>query len=88
MLKDEGKVLSTMVKQILSSQFPANKNVTNRYDYWMKNRVKILLPRMNECQTFQDFQNIYKSSKLNTGIDDIPLSDDNITQMEKIYGWK
>ena len=49
----------------------------------MKNRVKTLLPRMNECQTFQDFQNIYKTSKLHTGIDDIPLSDDNIAQMGK-----
>ena len=83
MLKDEGKVPSTIVKQILSTQFPANKNVTNRHVYWMKNRVKTLLPRMNECQTFQDFQNIYKTSKLHAGIDDIPLSDDNIAQMGK-----
>ena len=43
----------------------------------MKNRVKNLLTRMNECQTFQDFQNIYKTSKLHTGIDDIPLTNDN-----------
>ena len=83
MLKDEGKVPSSMVKQILSTQFPANKNVTNRHVYWMKNRIKALLPRMNDCDTFQDFKSIYKTSKLHTGIDDIPLSDDNIAQMGK-----
>ena len=38
---------------------------------------------MNDCETFQDFQNIYKTSKLHTRIDDIPLSDDNIAQMGK-----
>ena len=57
-LKDEGKVPSTMIKQMLSTHFPANKNVTNRHVYWMKNRVRTLRPRMNECQTFRDFQNI------------------------------
>ena len=53
MLKDEGKVPSSMVKQILSIQFPANKIVTNRHLYWMKKRIKTLLPRMNDCETFQ-----------------------------------
>ena len=47
----------------------------------MKKRIKTLLPRMNDCDTFQDFKNIYKASKLHTEIDDIPLSGDNIAQM-------
>ena len=83
MLKDEGNVPSSMVKQILSTQFPANKNVTNRHVYWMKKRIKALLPRMNNCDTFQEFKSIYKTSKLHTGIDNILLSDDNIAQMGK-----
>ena len=38
---------------------------------------------MKDGETFHDFQNIYKTSKLHTGIDNIPLTDDNITQMGK-----
>ena len=72
MFKDEGKVPSSMVKQILNTQFPANKNVINRHVYWTKKRIQALLPRMNDCDTFQDFKSIYKASKLHTGIDDIP----------------
>ena len=49
----------------------------------MKKRIKTLLLRMNDCETFNDFQNIYKASKLHTWIDDIPLTDDNIAQTGK-----
>ena len=45
--------------------------------------MKTLLPRMTECQTFQTFQNIYKTSKLHMGIDDLPLPDDNVSQIGK-----
>ena len=83
MFKDEGKVPSSMVKQILNTQFPANKNVINRDVYWTKKRIQALLPRMNDCDTFQDFKSIYKASKLHIGIDDIPPSNDNIAQIGK-----
>ena len=39
---------------------------------------------MYECQTFQDFQNIFKTTKLHVvGIDDVPLTEDKIAQMWK-----
>ena len=43
-----------MINQIVSTQFPANKNVTKKHDYWMKNRVKTLLTSIDRYQTFQD----------------------------------
>ena len=83
MLKDEGKLSSSFIKQVLKTQFPANKNVTNRHVYWMKNRIKSIMPIMHNCDSFNDFQDMFKTSRLHVGIDDIPLTDDNITQMGK-----
>ena len=56
--KNEGKVLSSVVKQVLSTQFLVNKNVTYRHLYWMKKKIKTLLHRMNDCETFKDFKKI------------------------------
>ena len=38
---------------------------------------------MNNCYNHHNFQNLLKTTKLPTGIDNIPLYDDNITQMAK-----
>ena len=83
MFKGGGKVTSSFIKKILKSQFPANKNVTTRHVYWMKNRIKSILPRIHECENFQDFVNIFNTSKLPIGIDNQSLFDDNIVQMGK-----
>ena len=83
MLKGGGKVTSSFIKQILKSQFPANKNVTTRHVYWMKNRIKKILPRMHEFNNYQDFAKMFNTSKLPIGIDNTPLTDDNIVQMGK-----
>ena len=49
----------------------------------MKNRIKSIMPEIHDCESFQDFVNMFNTSKLPTGIDNIPLSDDNIVQMGK-----
>ena len=38
---------------------------------------------MHNCDNFKDFQDMFKTTKLHNGIDDIPLTDDNIAQMGK-----
>ena len=83
MLKDEGKLSSLFIKQVLKTQFPANKNVANRYVYWMKNRITSIMPRMHHCDSFNDFQDVFKTSRLHAGVDDIPPTEDNIAQMRK-----
>ena len=76
-----GEVTSSFIKQILQSQFPANKNVTTRHVYWFKNRIKHILPKMHECENFQDFVNMFNTRKLPIGIDNMLLTEDNIVQM-------
>ena len=49
----------------------------------MKNRIKTIIPRMHNCDSFNDFQDMFKTSRLHVGVDDIPLTDDNIVQMGK-----
>ena len=38
---------------------------------------------MHECENFQDFVNMFKTTKLPIGIDNMPLTEDNIVQMGK-----
>ena len=38
---------------------------------------------MRECDYFQDIQNMFKSTKPHTGMDDIPLTEDSIAQIGK-----
>ncbi len=38
---------------------------------------------MHECENFHDFLNMFNTSKLPVGIDNMPLTDDNIVQMGK-----
>ena len=83
MLKDEGKLSSSFIKQVLKTQFPVNKNVSNIHVYWMKNRIKSIMPRMHNCDNFNDFKDMFKTTKLHSGVDDIPLTEDNIAQMGK-----
>ena len=49
----------------------------------MKNRIKTIIPRMHNCDSFNDFQDMFKTFRLHVGVDDIPLTDDNIVQMGK-----
>ena len=38
---------------------------------------------MHDCGNFKDFQDMFKTTRLHNGIDDIPLTDNNIAQMGK-----
>ena len=64
-------------------QFPNNKNVTEYDVYKMKIKLKTINPYMNNIETFQEFQNLFSSSNLELGIDNIPITKDNIVEMSK-----
>ena len=49
----------------------------------MKNIIKNILPKIHACENFQDFLNMFNTSKLPIGIHNMPLTDDNIVQMGK-----
>ena len=38
---------------------------------------------MHECENFQEFVNMFNTTKLPIGVDNMPLTADNITQMGK-----
>ena len=46
----------------------------------MKKRIKMMMPMLERVSTFQDFQRIFKTTKLERGLDDTPLTDDNIAE--------
>ena len=49
----------------------------------MENRIKSIMSRMHNFDSFNDFKDMLKTSRLHVGVDDIPLTDDNIAQMKK-----
>jgi len=79
--KEKMSLKSYYVKSILQSQFPSNHNVTKYHVFNMKKRIKMMMPMLENVSTFQDFQRIFKTTKLDRGLDDSPLTDDNIEEL-------
>ena len=46
-------------------------------------KIKSIEPWIQQHDDFEDFQSIFKTTKLHQGIDDIPLTDNNIAEMGK-----
>ena len=69
------------VKSILQSQFPTNHNVTKFHVFKMKKRIKMMMPMLERVSNFQDFQQVFKTTKLDRGLDDTPLTDDNMAEL-------
>ena len=40
-----------------------------------------MMPMLERVSNFQDFQRIFKTTKLDRGLDDTPLTDDNIAEL-------
>jgi len=81
--QESGYVTNEFVKEILQMQFPKNKNVTKYDVYNMKRKLKTINPYMRNIETFQEFQHLFSSSKLEIGIDNLPITEDNIVEMSK-----
>jgi len=79
--KEKMSLKSYYVKSILQSQFPSNHNVTKFHVFNMKRRIKMMMPMLESVSNFQDFQRIFKTTKLERGLDDTPLTDDNIAEL-------
>ncbi len=55
--------------------------------YNMKKRIKMMMPMLERFSSFQDFQQIFKTTKLDRGLDDTPLIDENIAELGRdIWG--
>ena len=40
-----------------------------------------MVPMLERVSNFQDFQSVFKTTKLDKGLDDAPLTDDNIAEL-------
>ena len=49
----------------------------------MKKRIKMMMPMLERVSNFQDFQRVFKTTKLDRGLDDTPLTDDNIAELRR-----
>ena len=74
--KEKKSIESYYVKSTLQSQFPTNHNISKFRVFNMKKRVKMVKPILERVSSFQDFQRIFKTTKLDRGLDDTPLTDD------------
>ena len=83
MYQKTGYVTNGVVKDVLQLQFPSNKNVTKYDVYNMKKKIRRITPYMNNITDFNDFQTFFSSSKLEIGVDNVPISDDNIVAISK-----
>ena len=81
MYKEKLSLKSYYVKSILQSQFPTNHNVTKFHVFNMKKRIKKMMPMLDRVSNFQDFQRVFKTAKLDRGLDDAPLTDNNIAEL-------
>ena len=79
--KQKMTIKSNYVKSILQSQFPSNHNVTKFHVFNMKKRIKMMMPMLENVSNFQDFQTVFKTTKIIKGLDDAPLTDDNIAEL-------
>ena len=78
--KEKMPLKSYCVKSILQSQNSTNHNVTKFHVFNMKKRIKMMMPMLKRVSNFQDFQRVFKTTKLDRGLYDTPLTDDNIAE--------
>ena len=47
----------------------------------MKKRIKMMMPMLERVSNFQHFKRVFKTPKLDRGLDNTPLTDDNIAEL-------
>lgn len=82
-LQTTGKLKFSVIKDALQQQFPSNKNVTKNHVWNMRIKVKSMLPSMHTTQSFNDFQALCNTSNVKPGLDNTPLSDDDVAVIAK-----
>lgn len=87
MYKRDGKLPSSVVKSLLKAQFPKYRNVSKRHVYYTKMKIRKMIPLLDKVESFQDFEALSNTSKLEFGLDNEPISDDNIAEMAQDL-WK
>lgn len=82
-MQTTGKLKFSVIKDALQQQFPYNKNVTKHHIWNMILKVKSMLPSMANIQSFNDFQSLCNTSNIAPGLDNTPLSDDDVAVISR-----
>ena len=83
MMQCHGSLKSCIIKATLKEQFPANKNVTKHHVFNVKRRIQSILPLMKNVKSYNDFKSLCNTSNLDLGLDNNPLTDDDISEMAR-----
>ena len=73
---NDGVLKCETIKNIISPICPVNKNISKWDAFDLKLKVKRMLPNLEGCKTFEDFQKIVNSSYLLEGLDNVKINDD------------
>ena len=76
--KHNKRLKSTTIRSVLKPIWPQNKNITKHDIYNMRVRVKRLLPILDRCASFENFQNEINATALLSGLDSKDITDDEI----------
>ena len=82
-MQNTGSLKSSYIKEVLKQQFPSNKNVTFAHVFNTRRKVKSMLPKLSNIESFTEFQSLCNISNLELGLDNTPISDDDIAIIAK-----
>ena len=78
-----GKLKSYEIKHCLQQQFPLKKNVNKHHVWNMRRKVNSMLPSVSNIKSFREFEESCNTSNLELGLDNTPLSDDDVAEVAK-----
>ena len=78
-----GNLSPGIIKAMVEAQFSNNKNIKKQQVYAIRRRIKNLLPKIKDLEDYNDFKSLIQSSKLEIGIDNIDITNDDIAQIGK-----
>ena len=82
-LQTSGKVKFSVLRDTLRQQFPCNKNASNQNIWSLRRKLKSILPSRVNIKSFKDFQSLCNASNIAPGLDNTPLSKDDVAIIAK-----
>ena len=82
-LQTSGKLKFSVLRDTLRQQFPCNKNASKQNIWNLRRKLKSILPSMVNIKSFKDFQSLCNTSNIAPGLDNTPLSKDDVAILAK-----
>lgn len=79
----EGRLKTSSIKSIIKPFWPTNKNISKGDIYNLRRKIARIMPHMDNLDNFETFQNFAKVNELHSGLDDVPLNENDNTEIAK-----